>query len=45
LIELSRFFSALCWNELVPTDLDKLASSIKETLCQLEMVFPQHFLI
>jgi hypothetical protein len=28
---------------LVPTDLDKLASSIKETLCQLEMVFPPAF--
>ena len=43
LIELSRFFSALCSNELVPADLDKLDSSIKETLCQLEMVFPPAF--
>jgi hypothetical protein len=43
LIELSRFFSALCSNELVTTNLDKLASSIKETICQLEMVFPPAF--
>ncbi|XP_066384653.1 uncharacterized protein [Miscanthus floridulus] len=40
LIQLSRFFSALCSKELVEEDLDKLSSSIKETLCQLEMVFP-----
>jgi hypothetical protein len=43
LIELSRFCSALCSNKLVPTDLDKLASSIKETLCPLEMVFQPSF--
>jgi hypothetical protein len=43
LIELSRFFSALCSNELVTTDLDKLACLIKETICQLEMVFPPAF--
>jgi hypothetical protein len=27
----------------VTTNLDKLASSIKETICQLEMVFPPAF--
>jgi hypothetical protein len=43
LIELSRFFSALCSNELVPSDLDKLSRSIKETICRLEMVFPPAF--
>jgi hypothetical protein len=43
LIELSRFFSALCSNELVPSDLDKLSSSIKETICRLDMVFPPAF--
>jgi len=43
LIQLSRFFSALCSKELVEEDLDKLSSSIKETLCRLEMVFPPAF--
>ncbi|XP_066316724.1 uncharacterized protein [Miscanthus floridulus] len=43
LIQLSRFFSALCSKELVEEDLDKLSSSIKETLCWLEMVFPPAF--
>ena len=43
LIQLTRFFSALCSKELVEEDLDKLSSSIKETLCRLEMVFPPAF--
>ncbi|XP_066358279.1 uncharacterized protein [Miscanthus floridulus] len=43
LIQLSRFFSALCSKELVEEDLDKLSSSIKDTLCRLEMVFPPAF--
>ena len=43
LIQLSRFFTALCSKELVEEDLDKLSSSIKETLCRLEMVFPPAF--
>ena len=43
LIQLSRFFSALCSKELVEEDLDKLSSSIKETVCRLEMVFPPAF--
>ncbi|RLN36219.1 uncharacterized protein C2845_PM03G29660 [Panicum miliaceum] len=43
LIQLSRFFTALCSKELVGEDLDKLSSSIKETLCRLEMVFPPVF--
>ena len=42
LIQLNRFFTALCSKELVE-DLDKLSSSIKETLCWLEMVFPPAF--
>ena len=42
LIQLSRFFTALCSKELVE-DLDKLSSSIKKTLCWLEMVFPPTF--
>jgi hypothetical protein len=43
LIQLSWFFVALCSKELVEEDLDKLSSSIKETLCWLEMVFPPAF--
>ena len=43
LIQLSRFFTALCSKELVEDDLDKLSTSIKETLCQLEMVFSPVF--
>jgi hypothetical protein len=43
LVELSRFFNALCSKELVQTDMDKLSSSIAETLCKLEMIFPPAF--
>jgi hypothetical protein len=43
LIQLSWFFTALCSKELLEEDLDKLSSSIKETLCRLEMVFPPAF--
>jgi hypothetical protein len=43
LIQLTRFFTALCSKELVEDDLDKLSTSIKETLCRLEMVFPPAF--
>jgi len=43
LIELSRFFNALCSKELVQSDIEKLSSSIAETLCQLEMIFPPAF--
>jgi hypothetical protein len=43
LIQLSRFFNALYSKELVEEDIDKLSSSIKETLCHLEMVFPPVF--
>jgi hypothetical protein len=43
LVELSRFFNALCSKELVQTDMDKLSSSIAETLCKLEMIFPPSF--
>jgi hypothetical protein len=43
LIQLSRFFNALCSKELVEEDIDKLSSSIKETLCRLEMVLPLAF--
>jgi len=43
LIQLSRFFSALCSKELVKEDIDKLRCSIRDTLCWLEMVFPPAF--
>jgi hypothetical protein len=43
LVELSRFFNALCSKELVQTDMDKLSSSIAKTLCKLEMIFPPAF--
>jgi hypothetical protein len=43
LVELSKFFNALCSEELVQTDMDKLSSSIAETLCKLEMIFPPSF--
>jgi hypothetical protein len=43
LVDLSRFFSAICSKELVDADLDMLSGSIKETLCRLEMVFPPAF--
>jgi hypothetical protein len=43
LVELRRFFNALCSKELVQTDMDKLSSSIAETLCKLEMIFPPAF--
>ena len=43
LIQLSRFFSSLCSKEPVESDLEKLTSSIGETLCRLEMLFPPTF--
>jgi hypothetical protein len=43
LIQLSNFFDALCSKELVQADLDKLSSSIRETVCRLEMLFPPSF--
>jgi hypothetical protein len=43
LVELSRFFNALCSKEFVQTDMEKLSSSIAETLCKLEMIFPPTF--
>jgi len=42
-INLSNFFNAICSKELMEADLDKLSRLIKETLCHLEMVFPQAF--
>ncbi|XP_040384294.1 uncharacterized protein LOC121056698 [Oryza brachyantha] len=43
LIELSRFFSAICSKELSIDELEKLSISIRETLCRLEMIFPPAF--
>jgi len=39
LIELSRFFNSLCSKELEVSEIEKLSSSIRETLCRLEMIF------
>lgn len=43
LIELSKFFNAICSKELNDEDLKKLSISISETLCELEMIFPPAF--
>ncbi|WVZ82126.1 hypothetical protein U9M48_029427 [Paspalum notatum var. saurae] len=43
LIELSRFFNAICSKELSMDDLESMSKSIGETLCRLEMVFPPAF--
>jgi hypothetical protein len=43
LIELSRFFNAICSKELSVNDLERMSNSIGETLCRLEMVFPPSF--
>ncbi|WVZ84272.1 hypothetical protein U9M48_031322 [Paspalum notatum var. saurae] len=43
LIELSRFFNAICSKELSVDDLDSMNNSIAVTLCRLEMVFPPAF--
>jgi hypothetical protein len=40
LIELSRFFNAICSKELEENDIVKLTTCIRETLCRLEMIFP-----
>lgn len=42
-IELSRFFNSLCSKELELSKLEKLSTSIRETLCRLEMIFPPSF--
>jgi hypothetical protein len=42
-VELSRFFNSLCSKELEISELQKLSTSIKETLCRLEMIFPPAF--
>lgn len=43
LIELSKFFNAICSKELNDEDMKKLSISISETLCELEMIFPPAF--
>ena len=43
LIELSRYFSAICSKELEISEMEKLSKSIGETLCRLEMIFPPAF--
>jgi hypothetical protein len=43
LIELSRFFNALCSKEVVKSDMETLSASIAETLFKLEMIFPPAF--
>ncbi len=43
LIQLSRFFNAICSKELSVDDLESMSNSIAETLCRLEMVFPPAF--
>jgi len=43
LIQLSRFFNAICSKELVEEEMDTLSTSIRETLCRLEMIFPPSF--
>lgn len=43
LIELSRFFNAICSKELSTEELKRFSISIRETLCRLEMVFPPAF--
>jgi hypothetical protein len=43
LIQLSRYFNAICSKELSAEDLEQLSTSIPETLCRLEMIFPPAF--
>jgi hypothetical protein len=43
LLDLSRFFSSLCSNELDEKELANMSASIRETLCRLEMIFPPTF--
>jgi len=45
LMELSRFFNSLCSKELEFSEIEKLSTSIRETLCRLEMIFHWLFLI
>ena len=39
-VEISRFFNSLCSKELEILEIEKLSTSIKETLCRLEKIFP-----
>jgi len=43
LIQLSNFSDALCSKELGEADLDKLSTTIVDTLCRLKMIFPPSF--
>jgi hypothetical protein len=43
LIQLSRYFNAICSKELSAEELEQLSTSIPETLCRLEMIFPPAF--
>jgi hypothetical protein len=43
LFELSRFFNALCSKKVVKSDMETLSTSIAETLCKLDMIFPPAF--
>ena len=45
LVQLSRFFNSICFKELGVEDLENLSTSIRETLCRLEVIFPPFFLI
>ena len=42
-IELCRFSSSLCSKELELSEIERLSTSIRETLCRLEMIFPHAF--
>jgi hypothetical protein len=43
LIDLRRFFSSLCSKELDEKDIATMSASIRETLYQLETIFPPAF--
>ena len=43
LLQLSKFFSNLCYKELRDEDLVNLDNQIAEILCQLEMIYPPTF--
>jgi hypothetical protein len=43
LMEISHFFIDICSNKLNVDYIERLETNIIETLCKLEMIFPQSF--
>jgi len=44
LMEISNFFRDICSNKLNVDHIERIETNIVETICELEMIPPHHFL-